>query len=57
MDSTDFGWGKPVYFGLGYVCALDRGIIVRDPQDDGSLIVIIELCSKKIERSNSVAQR
>ncbi|KAG5138354.1 hypothetical protein JHK82_023085 [Glycine max] len=41
VDSTDFGWGKPVYFGLGYVCALDRGIIVRDPQDDGSLIVIM----------------
>ncbi|KAG4935585.1 hypothetical protein AAZX31_18G099600 [Glycine max] len=38
---TDFGWGKPVYFGLGYVCALDRGIIMRGPQDDGSVIVIM----------------
>ena len=34
-------WGKPVYFGLGYVCALDRGIIMRGPQDDGSVIVIM----------------
>lgn len=32
---ADFGWGKPVYFGIGYVCPFDRAIILHSPQGDG----------------------
>ncbi|KAK2387333.1 spermidine hydroxycinnamoyl transferase [Trifolium repens] len=36
---SDFGWGKPFYFGLGYVSPHDRGIIYLNPNGDGSVIV------------------
>ncbi|KAK2407004.1 spermidine hydroxycinnamoyl transferase [Trifolium repens] len=35
----DFGWGKPFYFGLGYVSPHDRGIIYLNPNGDDSVIV------------------
>jgi len=36
---ADFGWGKPFYFGLGYVSPHDRGLIYLSPDGDGSVIV------------------
>lgn len=36
---ADFGWGKPVYFGLGYVSSHDRGLILLSPDGDGSVVV------------------
>ncbi|CAK8565515.1 unnamed protein product [Lathyrus sativus] len=35
----DFGWGKPFYFGIGYVSPHDRGLILSSPDGDGSVIV------------------
>ncbi|KAJ1407942.1 Transferase [Sesbania bispinosa] len=39
MYEADFGWGKPVYFGLAYVAAHDRALILLSPEGDGSVIV------------------
>ncbi|KAK7305046.1 hypothetical protein VNO77_42945 [Canavalia gladiata] len=36
---ADFGWGRPAYFGLGYVFPFDRGIILLGPEGDGSIVV------------------
>ena len=36
---ADFGWGKPMYFGLAYVSAQDRAVILLSPHGDGSVIV------------------
>ncbi|KAL2322637.1 hypothetical protein Fmac_027016 [Flemingia macrophylla] len=36
---ADFGWGKPIYFGLGYVSSHDRAVILLGPEGDGSVIV------------------
>ncbi|KAH1239472.1 Spermidine hydroxycinnamoyl transferase [Glycine max] len=41
LYEADFGWGKPEHFVLGYVCPFDRGIIIRGPENDGSVIVIM----------------
>ncbi|XP_020205467.1 spermidine hydroxycinnamoyl transferase [Cajanus cajan] len=38
---ADFGWGKPIYFGLGYVNSHDRALILLSPEGDGSVIVSI----------------
>ncbi|KAJ1441391.1 Transferase [Sesbania bispinosa] len=38
---ADFGWGKPVYFGLAYVAAHDRALILLSPEGDGSVIVCL----------------
>lgn len=40
---ADFGCGKPVYFGLGYVCPYDRAIILLSSDGDGSVIVCMHL--------------
>lgn len=40
---ADFGWGKPVYFGLGYVCPYDRAVITESAQGDGSVNVTMHL--------------
>ncbi|XP_027341329.1 spermidine hydroxycinnamoyl transferase-like [Abrus precatorius] len=39
MYEADFGWGKPVYFGLGYLFPQDRGIVILSPEERGSIIV------------------
>lgn len=36
---ADFGWGKPFYFGTGYVSRHDRAWIQLGPDRDGSVIV------------------
>ncbi|XP_014508273.1 spermidine hydroxycinnamoyl transferase-like [Vigna radiata var. radiata] len=36
---ADFGWGKPVFFGLAYVAPQDRAVILLSPDGDGSIIV------------------
>jgi shikimate O-hydroxycinnamoyltransferase len=37
---ADFGWGKPIHFGIGSVTPYDRGLILTSPDDgDGSVIV------------------
>ncbi|XP_061364404.1 spermidine hydroxycinnamoyl transferase-like [Gastrolobium bilobum] len=36
---ADFGWGKPVYFGEGFVSPYDTARIVQSPEGDGSVIV------------------
>nr|KYP33676.1 Anthranilate N-benzoyltransferase protein 2 [Cajanus cajan] len=36
---ADFGWGKPIYFGLAYVVSHDRALILLSPEGDGSVIV------------------
>ncbi|AES70178.1 putative shikimate O-hydroxycinnamoyltransferase [Medicago truncatula] len=36
---ADFGWGKPMHFGIGYVSPNDRGLILLSPDEDGSAIV------------------
>jgi len=38
---ADFGWGKPVYYGLAYVSPQDRDVILLSPHSDGSIIVFI----------------
>ncbi|KAK7316730.1 hypothetical protein RJT34_00403 [Clitoria ternatea] len=38
---ADFGWGKPVFVGLGYVCPFDRAIITLGPEGDGSVVVVM----------------
>lgn len=40
---ADFGWGKPVYFGLGYVCPYDRAVISESAEGDGSVNVTMHL--------------
>ncbi|XP_061364403.1 spermidine hydroxycinnamoyl transferase-like [Gastrolobium bilobum] len=39
MYEADFGRGKPVHFGLGYVSPHDRALIIPSPDGDGSVIV------------------
>ncbi|XP_057431143.1 hydroxycinnamoyl-CoA:piscidic acid hydroxycinnamoyltransferase-like [Lotus japonicus] len=41
LYEADFGKGKPLYFGLGYVSPNDRAIILLSPDGDGSLIVLM----------------
>jgi shikimate O-hydroxycinnamoyltransferase len=36
---ADFGWGKPIHFGLGTVSPYDRGLLLMSPDGDGSVIV------------------
>ncbi|MED6133052.1 hypothetical protein PIB30_024731 [Stylosanthes scabra] len=39
---TDFGWGKPNYFGPTYVSPFDMGIVAPSPDgDDGSVLVLL----------------
>ncbi|XP_058782328.1 hydroxycinnamoyl-CoA:piscidic acid hydroxycinnamoyltransferase-like [Vicia villosa] len=38
---ADFGWGKPFYFGIGYVYPHDRAWILLSPDGDGSVIVCV----------------
>ncbi|CAJ1964463.1 unnamed protein product [Sphenostylis stenocarpa] len=37
---ADFGWGKPIYFGLPRVTQEDRASIVRSPDGDGVVVTI-----------------
>ncbi|KAG4377428.1 hypothetical protein AAZX31_18G107300 [Glycine max] len=41
MHEADFGWGKPVYLGLGSVSTQDRALIIQSPDGDGSIILSI----------------
>ncbi|KAK7305045.1 hypothetical protein VNO77_42944 [Canavalia gladiata] len=38
-QKADFGWGKPMYFGPGYMWASDIGAIIGSPEEDGSIII------------------
>lgn len=38
---ADFGWGKPVYFGLARVSPHDRALILLSPDGDGSVLVCL----------------
>jgi shikimate O-hydroxycinnamoyltransferase len=39
---ADFGWGKPIYFGLiAYVSPHDRALILLSPDGDGSVHVCL----------------
>lgn len=38
---ADFGWGKPVYFGLAFVSPHDRAVILLSPDGDGSVLVCL----------------
>ncbi|GAU12650.1 hypothetical protein TSUD_121420 [Trifolium subterraneum] len=38
---TDFGWGKPIYFGYACVSPHDRAFIVLSPDGDGSVNVCL----------------
>ncbi|KAL2322582.1 hypothetical protein Fmac_026961 [Flemingia macrophylla] len=39
LYEADFGWGKPIYFGLAYVASQDRALILLSPEGDGSVFV------------------
>ncbi|XP_027933469.1 spermidine hydroxycinnamoyl transferase-like [Vigna unguiculata] len=49
MYEADFGWGKPVFFGLAYVCAHDRAVILLGPHGDGSIIVSMHFQEAHLE--------
>ncbi|KAK7333587.1 hypothetical protein VNO80_30363 [Phaseolus coccineus] len=38
---ADFGWGKPIHYGIAQVFQEDRAVIVRSPRGDGVLVTII----------------
>jgi len=38
---ADFGWGKPIYFGVASVYPHDRAFILLSPNGDGSVIVCL----------------
>ena len=38
-DKADFGWGKPMHFGIGSLSQFDRGLILLSPDEDSSVIV------------------
>ncbi|XP_058782348.1 hydroxycinnamoyl-CoA:piscidic acid hydroxycinnamoyltransferase-like [Vicia villosa] len=38
---ADFGWGKPAYFGMASVFPHDRAVILRSPDEDGSVLVCL----------------
>ncbi|XP_027931626.1 spermidine hydroxycinnamoyl transferase-like [Vigna unguiculata] len=46
---ADFGWGKPVFFGLAYVSAQDRAVILQSPDGDGSIIVSMHFQEPHLE--------
>ncbi|KAK7305049.1 hypothetical protein VNO77_42948 [Canavalia gladiata] len=42
MYEADFGWGKPIYVGLAYVCSQDRALILPSPDGDRSVILSMD---------------
>jgi shikimate O-hydroxycinnamoyltransferase len=38
---ADFGWGKPMHFGVAYVISSNRALILPSPDEDGSILVCI----------------
>ncbi|GAU20541.1 hypothetical protein TSUD_130990 [Trifolium subterraneum] len=49
---ADFGWGKPIYFGLAYVSAHDRALILLSPDGDGSVLVDLHFQIAHLELFN-----
>ncbi|KAL9319748.1 hypothetical protein ACSQ67_011587 [Phaseolus vulgaris] len=49
LYEADFGWGKPVYFGLAYVYAQDRAVIILSPLGDGSIVVCMTFQEEHLE--------
>ncbi|XP_058788216.1 hydroxycinnamoyl-CoA:piscidic acid hydroxycinnamoyltransferase-like [Vicia villosa] len=46
---ADFGWGKPVYFGIAYVSPHDRAVILLSPDGDGSILVCLHFQNAHLE--------
>jgi len=46
---ADFGWGKPVHFGVAYVSSQDRAVILLSPHGDGSIIVSMDFQAAHLE--------
>jgi shikimate O-hydroxycinnamoyltransferase len=41
LYNVDFGWGKPVYVGPGILHSDGKMFIMRDPADEGSLVIAL----------------
>ncbi|KAJ7949107.1 Shikimate O-hydroxycinnamoyl transferase [Quillaja saponaria] len=47
---ADFGWGKPVYFGVGSFISVDgRSFIMPGPAADGSIVINLRLQTQHME--------
>ncbi|CAJ1964467.1 unnamed protein product [Sphenostylis stenocarpa] len=46
---ADFGWGKPVYFGLAYVFPQDRAVILLGPHGDETVIVSMHFQAEHLQ--------
>ncbi|WJX31789.1 shikimate O-hydroxycinnamoyltransferase [Trifolium repens] len=49
---ADFGFGKPIYFGLSYVSPHDRALILLSPEGDGSVHVCLHFQIAHLELFN-----
>ncbi|PNX85349.1 hydroxycinnamoyl-coenzyme A shikimate/quinate hydroxycinnamoyltransferase, partial [Trifolium pratense] len=49
---ADFGWGKPINFGLAYVSSHDRALILLSPEGDGSVHVCLHFQIARLELFN-----
>lgn len=49
MHGADFGWGKPVYFGLAGGTVQERALITHDPDGDGSVILFLHFQTDHIQ--------
>jgi shikimate O-hydroxycinnamoyltransferase len=49
---ADFGWGKPIYFGLNKLSPHDRALILLSPDGDGSVHVHLHFQIAHLELFN-----
>ncbi|KOM52202.1 hypothetical protein LR48_Vigan09g086100 [Vigna angularis] len=49
IHGADFGWGKPVYFGLAGGTVQERALITHDPNGDGSVILFLHFQMEHIQ--------